>query len=217
MSDGDVVAPPGSAFLWRVGALASGAGGFFLLTTGAGPPTVAILLLVAAFAAAGVLLGGGAHGPAVEGRLDLSARLGLGLLGGLLAAGVSAAARSLLAGAGLTGALGVELAAAWGGAEFLAHLGSGAVWGLVLGVVYQVLPGASPAARGAWFGLAPALYLLLKVYPVDWNVGLFGVELGALTFVFVLALNLLWGMIAGAVIGWGEAGDEAPVARPIDE
>ncbi|WP_419949090.1 hypothetical protein [Candidatus Palauibacter sp.] len=215
MSEGDV-SRPGSAFLWRAGALASGATGLFLLTTGAESLSIAVLLLVVALAAAGVLLGGGAHGPAVEGRLDLSARLGLGLLGGVLAAVVSAAARTVLVEIGLTGALGVDLSAAWGGPEFLSHLGSGAVWGMVLGILYRDLPGASPGARGALFSLAPALYLLLKVYPVDRDLGVFGVGLGALTFVFVFLLNLLWGTIAGAIIGWGEAGDETPVARPID-
>ncbi|WP_423928761.1 hypothetical protein [Candidatus Palauibacter sp.] len=217
MSDSDVVSPPGSAFLWRAGALASGAAGLFLLTTGGESLSIAVLLLVVALAAAGVLLGGGAHGPAVEGRLDLSARLGLGLLGGSLAAAVSAAALSVLAEIGLTGALGVGLTSAWSGPAFLAHLGSGAVWGMVLGILYGELPGASPGARGALFSLVPALYLLLKVYPVDRDLGLFGLELGALTFVFVLGLNFLWGMVAGSVIGWGEAGDETPVARPIDE
>ena len=216
MSERDVASPPGSAFLWRAGALASGAAGLFLLVTGGGPLSVAVLLLIVAFAATGVLLGSGAHGPAAEGGLDLSARLGLGLLGGVLAAAVSAAGHSVLAGIGLTGALGVDLPPAWSGSGFLAHVGSGAVWGMVLGILYRDVPGATPGARGALFGLLPALYLLLKVYPVDRELGLFGLELGALTFVFVLALNALWGAVAGAVIGWGEVADESPVARPID-
>ena len=215
MSDSDIASPPGSGFLWRAGALASGAAGVFLLTTGESL-SIAVLLLVVALAATGVLLGGGAHGPSVEGRLDLSARLGLGLLGGVLAGVVSAAARTALAEIGLSGALGVDLSSAWSGGEFVAHLGSGAVWGMVLGILYRDLPGASPGARGALFSLVPALYLLLKVYPVDRDLGVFGVGLGALTFVFVLVLNLLWGMIAGSIIGWGEAGDETPVARPMD-
>ncbi|WP_420634401.1 hypothetical protein [Candidatus Palauibacter sp.] len=217
MSDSDVVSPPGSAFVWRVGALASGAAGLFLLTTDGESVSLGILLLIVALAASGVLLGGGAHGPAVEGRLDLSARLGLGLLGGILAAVVSAAARTAVVEVGLTGALGVALTSAWTGPDFLSHLGSGAVWGMVLGVIYHALPGASPGARGVIFSLAPALYLLLKVYPADRGLGLFGLELGALTFVFVLGLNLVWGFVAGSVVGWGEAGDETPVARPIDE
>lgn len=206
----------GPLYLWRAIALASGGVGAFLLSTGRGSLSVAILLLVVALATGGVLLGSGPHGPSVEGRLDLSARLGLGLLGGVLAAAVSALARSALVASGVTGALGVRLAAGWSGGDFLAHLGSGAVWGMVLGILYQYVPGRSPSTRGVLFSLVPTLYLLLKVYPVDRGLGLFGVELGVLTFVFVFALNLLWGMIAGATIGWGAVGDETPVARPID-
>ena len=138
------------------------------------------------------------------------------MLGGVLAAAVSALARSALVGLGITGAFGVGLTASWTGADFLAHLGSGAVWGMVLGILYPHVPGSSPSSRGALFSIAPTLYLLFKVYPVDRELGVLGIELGLLTFVFVLALNLLWGMVAGATIGWGEVTDETPVARPID-
>ncbi len=206
----------GSAFLWRAVALASGGAGAFLLATGAGPPSLSILLLVAALAASGVLLGSGPYGPSVEGRLDLSARLGLGLLGGVLGAAISALVRSGVVELGLAEALRVSLSGGWTGPDFLAHLGSGAVWGMVLGVLFEYVPGRSGSARGALFSLAPTLYLLFKVYPFDRDLGLLGVELGMATFLFVFGLNLVWGMIAGATLGWGEVTDETPVARPID-
>ena len=47
--------------------------------------TGGILLLVAALGLAAVAVGGRPYGPAVEGPLDVSSRIGLGLLGGLLA------------------------------------------------------------------------------------------------------------------------------------
>ena len=214
--------------LWRVGALACAAAGLFLLSTDGASLSLAILLLIAALAAAGVLLGGGGDGRADEDGLDLSARLGLGLLGGLLGAAVSAAARSVVAGIGSIGAQSMGLTSGWTGAEFLSHLGSGAVWGLMLGVLYGRLPGSSPASRGAMFSLVPTFYVIVRIYGGD---PAFGLDLEALPLVsagarflargmaavaFVLAVNAVWGAIAGATLGWGEAGDETPVARPID-
>lgn len=216
MNDHEVPTLPGSPFLWRAVALGSGGAGAFLLGTGRGSLTVAVLLLVVALATSGVLLGAGSHGTAIEGRLDLSARLGLGLLGGVLGALASGVALSVLLGFGVPGAFGVSLQSVLADPGLFAHLGSGAVWGLVLGILYVDMPGASPTARGALFSLVPTFYLLLKIYPVDRELGYLGVELGALTFVFVMGMNLLWGATAGATIGWGQTADEAPVARPID-
>lgn len=228
MSESGVASVARSGFLWRVGALGAGASGIFLLATDGAPLTLAVLLLIAALAATGVLLGGGAHGVAVEGGLDLSARLGLGLLGGLLGAAVSAAVRTVVATFGSIGAVSMGLTSGWTGAEFLSHLGSGAVWGLMLGVLYTYLSG-SPAARGATFALAPTLYVVIRLglgeptldftrgeLPLMSALALY-VGRGVFAVFSVLAVNVLWGAIAGATLGWGEAGDETPVARPIDE
>lgn len=228
MSENGVASALGSAFLWRVAALGAGATGIVLLATDGAPLTLAVLLLIAALAAAGVLLGSGAHEAADEERLDLSARLGLGLLGGLLGAAVSAVARSVVAEFGSIGALSMGLTSGWTGAEFLSHLGSGAVWGLMLGVLYAHLPG-SPAARGATFALAPTLYVVIRLglgepaldfargeLPLVSALALY-VGRGVFVVFSILAVNALWGAIAGATLGWGEAGDETPVARPIDE
>lgn len=208
--------PPGSSFLWRVASLAALGGGAFLLATGRGSISVAILLVIAGLAAAGVLLGSGPCGPSVEGPLDLSARLGLGLLGGILGALATVLARFALVALGVDRVLDVVLPASWTGIELAMHVGSGAVWGTVLGLLYPFLPGSTPGGRGALFSLVPSLYVLLKVYPVDRDLGVFGVELGTWLFVFVLGLNLLWGAVTGATVGWAETAEEAPVARPID-
>lgn len=228
MSERGVASAAGSAFLWRVGALAAGASGIVLLTTDGAPLTLAVLLLIAALAATGVLLGSGAHEAEIEGPLDLSARLGLGLLGGLLGAAVSAAARSVVATFGSIGALSMGLTSGWTGAEFLSHLGSGAVWGLMLGVLYTRLSG-SPASRGAMFALAPTLYVVIRLaigepaldfargeLPLVSALALYAGR-GVFAVFSILAVHVLWGTIAGATLGWGEAGDETPVARPIDE
>ncbi len=216
MADGRQAGGPVSPLLLKAAALGLGGGGIYLL---AGPRTsieVGVLLIIVALAAFGVLLGSGPYGSAAEGPLDLSARLGLGLLGGLLGALAAVAARWALVEAGLPERLGVSLYASWTVPDLLSHLGSGVIWGMVLGIVLPHVPAATPAGRGALFSLVPSLYLLLKVYPVDRELGVFGAELGGLTFLFVIVLNLLWGAVAGGVLGWGETSEEVPVARPID-
>lgn len=215
MSETETTGLPGSAFLWRVAALGLGGAGVFLLGTGRGSTSLAILFLVAGLAAAGVLLGGGVFGLEAEGRLDLSARLGLGLLGGGMGALVAAGLRWLFVELDVADGLGVLLTPVSGPA-LLGHIGSGAIWGMVLGILFLQLPGAAPSARGALFSLIPSLYVLLWVYPSESGLGLFGVELGTLTFLFVIVLNLVWGWVAGATIGWGELAKEGPVSRPID-
>ena len=216
MADGRQAGGPLSPLLMKVAALGLGGGGVYLL---AGPRTsieVGVLLIIVALAALGVLLGGGPYGPAAEGALDLSARLGLGLLGGLLGALAAVAGRWALVEAGLPELLGVSLYASWTVPDLLSHLGSGVIWGMVLGIVYPYVPGATAAGQGALFSLIPSMYLLLKVFPFDRDLGFFGAELGALTLLFVIVLNLLWGAVAGGVLGWGETSEEVPVARPID-
>ena len=215
MNKSDHSLPPGSALVWRVLAFGSSIGALILGARDASL-SLTILLLVVAFAASSVLLASGPYGAEVEGRLDLSARLGLGLLGGVLGATATAIIRLALVEIGVDGMMGVILPSVWTSQAFLVHVGSGAMWGLVFGVIYGYVPGGSPSTRGILFSLAPTIYLLLKVYPVDRELGLFGVELGVLTFLFVAILNLCWGSIAGATIGWGDVGDNAPVARPID-
>lgn len=206
----------GSPFLWRVLSLGTAAGGVYILATGRGSLSLGILVSIAALAAAGVLLGSGRFGPAEEGALDLSARLGLGLLGGLLGTVAAGLVRSVLLVLDLPRAFGVTLEAFLGPADVLAHYGSGALWGMVLGVLFHGVPASSGAGRGVLFSVVPSLYLLLKVYPIDRGLGPFGVELGGLLFLFVFVLNAVWGLIAGATVGWGERSEEAPVSRAID-
>lgn len=202
--------------IWSLAALATLGAGALLLVTGTGSPSGGILLLVAGLASASVALGGQRYGPRVEGALDLSARLGLGLLGGLLGGFLALGARWILGALGITGALGVSLTALGTGPETLADLGAASLWGMVLGIFFPRLPGLTGASRGAIFSLIPSLYLLLKVYPFDRHLGFFGFGLGTLTFAFVIGLNLLWGMWAGATIAWGATSDEAPVAGSLD-
>jgi hypothetical protein len=213
---GSAPSPVSSLILKAVGLAAAG-GAIYLLGSGSGGSiTAGVLLGVVALAVSAVLFGSGAYGPTVEGRLDLSARLGLGFLGGGLGALASRIALWVLDAIGLREALGVAPLIVGSPAALAVHLGVGAIWGMVLGVVFFHVPMRTAIGRGMLFSIVPSLYVLLKVYPVDYEVGIFGTELGALAFVFVFFLNLVWGSIAGGVVGWGDQPEEAPVARSIE-
>lgn len=178
------------------------------------PVSGGVLLLVAALGLLATAAGGGAYGPEVEGRLDLSARIGSGLLGGAL----GGAAQLLFAWStglvGLPDLFGVELAVWLTPATFAERCLSGTLWGVVFAVAYPWLPGRGPIVRGLAFAVLPALWVLLKVYP-GMKYGLFGVELGRLTFVIVALHHVVWGTVAGAVLRWAERSDIGPVSRPL--
>lgn len=207
---------PGSGYLWRAVSLVTLGSGGFLLATGRGTISGSILLLVIGLAATGVLLGAGRHGSASEGVNDLSARLGLGFLGGVLGGLAVVAVRWAIEGLGIPGAVGVTLTGVWSGSEFLGHLGAATIWGMVLGVIYPYFPGVSPSSKGLRFSIVLSVYMFVRGYPLDLDQGWFGLELGVVAWVFVILLNMVWGVVAGGVIGWGDVADEAPVARPID-
>ena len=177
--------------------------------------TGAVLLLIVALAAAGVLLGGEPYGPEVEGKLDLSARMGLGALGGLLGALLALVLDLLLEAAGVQALLGVPDLREVAAPVTALRLTGGAVWGMIFGTLLPGVPGRGVLARGAVFSLAPSLWMLLKVLPVDRGLGIFGVELGAFTFVFVLLFNLAWGIVTAWVLAWGERTDLAPLDSPL--
>jgi hypothetical protein len=199
-----------------IAALVSGLVGERLLETGSRLGiSSGILLLVVMLACAAVAIGGRPFGPEAEGPLDLSARLGLGLLAGVLAGlfhGILTELNSVLS---LSTALGASVdtdlsAAEWG---FRALVGS--VWGVIFGVFYPSVPGEGFVARGIVFSLLPSVYTLLLVYPVFMGVGVLGVSLGSLAWLFVLVGNGLAGVVAAAVIRWGEHTELAPVSRPL--
>lgn len=172
-----------------------------------------VLLLIAGLALAAVALGGVAYGPETEGSLDLSTRLGLGLLGGFLGAVVALVAAWAISAVGVPGLLGVDLPAI-DAAEAGARLLRGSALGLVLGVILPWVPGPGILGRGAVFSLAPSLFVLLVHYPTRADFGLLGLERGALAFVFVLLLNAVWGIVAAWTVGWGARSDRGPISAP---
>lgn len=210
------VAPSGTT-RWLIGAAGAAClvGGLALVETlEAVAVTGGVLLLVASLGLVATAVGGARYGPDVEGRLDLSARVAAGLLGGALG-GIALLLVAWAVGVvGLPGLLGVDLSVWLTPSELAGRAASGALWGLVFGVVHPWLPGEGSLRRGLYFSAAPALWTLAVVFP-DLKYGLFGVELGGLTFVVVAAHNLVWGAVVGAVVAWAERTDVAPLSRPL--
>lgn len=196
------------------GAAALVAGLQLIGTLRRGGVTAGVLLLVVALGLTALAVGGGSYGPEREGRLDLSTRIAAGVLGGALGGVAHLVVAWSIDLAGLPGLLGVELTVWLTPGELASETRSGAVWGLLFGAAYRFLPGRGPVARGLFFSAAPALWTLLVVFP-DLKFGLFGVELGVLTFVVVAIHHLVWGGVAGAVLRWAERTDLAPLSRPL--
>lgn len=177
--------------------------------------TGGVLLCAAGIAAAGVAVGSPAYGADVEGRLDLSTRLGLGLLGGLLA-GLAHGVLTLSAGwLGLPGLLGTGLDVELSAIEWWNRASAGAIWGLALGAVYPLLPEGSFAKRGATFGLLVALLQLFYVYPFRLGLGLAGLDLGWGVVPLVALGTVLAGIVAAWPIAWAARRTDAPLSEPL--
>lgn len=177
--------------------------------------TGGVLLCTAGLAAGGVAVGSRAYGAEIEGRLDLSTRLGLGLMGGLLA-GLVHGVLTLSAGwLDLPGLLGTGLdvrlpALAWWDRAVV-----GSICGVVLGAVYPMLPGDSFVKRGATFGLLLALYQLFYVYPFRLDLGLAGLDLGWGVVPLVALGAALSGAVAAWPIAWAARGKAPPLSEPL--
>jgi hypothetical protein len=206
--------PSWLALLIAVAAL----GGGLQLVAGEGKDSIAagMLLLVTALAFTAVALAQGAYGPDAEGPLDLSARLGLGFLGGILGAVAARLFIWLTAEIGLLDLLGLHIG--WESAILLGLAPLAAVfWGIGLGVLYPFIPGSTFAARGALVGTLSALYLLLKTLPLDLGAGWLGLAVGPLTWAPVLLYGLVWGLACAATVSWGSRADQAPVSRYLGQ
>jgi hypothetical protein len=112
-----------------------------------------------------------------------------GLFGGLL----NCLAVWLFGWLGITQALGVHIAPPLSTALLYPKL----VWGGLWGLLFLVPMGRmSFTLRGLIFSLGPSLVQLFLVFPLQAHKGALGLELGALTPVFVLFYNVVWGVAA---------------------
>lgn len=112
-----------------------------------------------------------------------------GALGGL----ANSLALWLLGAAGITAALSVAIAPEFSPAWLYPRLVWGGLWGALL-----LLPllSNSPLPRGLLFGLGPALVQLFVVFPYKAGKGMAGLELGEMTPLIVVLVNLVWGLTA---------------------
>ena len=191
------------------------AGARLLAMGGRGAITGGILLLIAALAAEAVALGSGSWGPTVEGNLDMSSRLGLGVLGGILA-GLFHAVLTLVAGwtgiaALLAPGLDVQLTAGDWGMRLL----HGTAWGFLFGLAYRLLPGSDFISKGLVASLLFSAYVLLVRYPFFESAGFLGLEHGMLTSLLVVCGNALCGVVVAGVIAWGTRSPDRPVSQPL--
>jgi hypothetical protein len=197
-------------------ALAAGLIGVRMMETGGRfGISAAVLLFVVMMACAAIALGGHPYGPDVEGPLDLSARVGLGVLAGVLAGLFHGVLTEVVGSLTLSAILGVGVDVDLSAAEWGLRAMYGSVWGLALGVFYPVVPGGTFVSKGAAFSLLPTVFTLMIVYPVMMGVGLLGLRIGDLAWLFVLVGNALAGIVAAAVIQWGEKTELAPVSQPL--
>ncbi len=83
------------------------------------------------------------------------------------------------------------------------------VWGGIFGFLFLIpVMQGSVWLRGFIFGLVPTLVQCLIVFPVKLNAGMLGLGLGALTPIFVLIFNTVWGVVTAALFVGG-GGDSA--------
>jgi hypothetical protein len=120
---------------------------------------------------------------------NLSVTFAAGCLGGL--------ANSLVLGLfviiGITEALGVHFSISLTQSWLYPRLVWGGLWGFLFLLPFKQW---SFLARGLLFSLAPTLVQLVIVFPMMAHKGLFGLQLGYLTPVFVLFFNAVWGLVA---------------------
>jgi hypothetical protein len=191
------------------------AGARLLAMGGRNAVTGGILLLIGALAAEAVALGSGAWGPSVEGDLDLSSRLGLGVLGGILAALVHGLLTVAVSWTGIAALLAPGLDAQLSAADWGVRVLHGVAWGFLLGFVWRWLPGSDFATRGLVASVILSLYVLLIRYPFFESAGFLGVEFGALTPLLVVFGNALAAVVAAGVIAWGARSPDRPVSQPL--
>ncbi|MFW6088763.1 MAG: hypothetical protein ACODAB_03350 [Gemmatimonadota bacterium] len=174
-----------------------------------------VLLLVGAMGAAGVALGSAGYGPSVEAAPDLSTRLGLGVLGGVLAGLLHGVLTIVIGWLGipvlLSAGIDVELSAM----EWWSRAAVGGLLGFTLGAVYYLLPGRSFLGRGTTFGLLLAAWQLFVVYPFRLGLGIAGLEAGWGVAPLVVLGAVTCGVVAAWAVAWGGKARDEPLSAPL--
>ena len=100
---------------------------------------------------------------------------------------------------GIAASAGVKLAPALTPQWLYPRIVWGGIWGLLF-----LLPGSSQRcfSRGLIFSLGPTLVQLFVIFPLVAHKGNMGLDLGALTPLFVAFYNAVWGVAAGIWLRW---------------
>lgn len=112
---------------------------------------------------------------------------------------------------GITGALGVHIAPALTPQWLYPRLVWGGIWG---GLFLIPILKHHPLARGLLYSIGPTLVQLLIVFPIKAQQGVYGLALGALTPLFVVIFNAVWGVAAAYWLHWVEH-DRAEAVSPV--
>ena len=124
---------------------------------------------------------------------QLSRKLTLVFAAGALGGLANSLAVWLFGVLGITAALGVKIAPDLTPDWLYPRIVWGGLWGFLFILPFLYHP---YWLRGIVYSLAPTLAQLLIVFPVKANQGLLGLKLGALTPLFVLFFNAIWGITA---------------------
>ncbi len=128
-----------------------------------------------------------------SGSSSVPGQISLSFAAGAVGAIVNMSAAWLMERMGLFHLLGCDLSASVDRQWIYSRL----VWGGIFGL-FLVLPVMenSVLKRGLILGLLPAAFQLLVIFPIFLNQRIMGLNHGATTPLFVIALNLLWGVAA---------------------
>lgn len=124
---------------------------------------------------------------------QLPRNLSLAFAAGAVGALANSVVVWLVGQAGITTAVGVAIAPHLSATWLYPRIVWGGMWGFLF---LLKVPRGGAFLRGLVFSLAPSLFLLLYVFPVLAGKGWLGISLGALTPVFVLFYNAVWGITA---------------------
>ncbi len=200
------------------GAIALGCfGGAALLFSDGSQSGIAagVLVAIGGLVALAVSLGAAAHGPEIEGPLDLSSRIALGLLGGLLGGLAHGAVTWVALESGLLGLLRTSVDPQLDTSGWAIRVLLGPVLGLVLGIWYGGIPGRNFVSKAAMFASIPTLIAWFDYFPRQTGEGLLGLRLGLATPLVVLAGFVLAAVVTASVVVWGDRTEHAPLSRPL--
>lgn len=134
---------------------------------------------------------------------DVLLRVGACFSGGVFGGLCNAVAIWLAGAFGISAVMGVTIAPGMTTGYLYPKLVWGGIWGLLF--VPRIMV-RSFWKRGLFYSLGPTLVQLLIVFPVQAHKGVFGLDLGLLTPLFVVLANAVWGLGTAA---WLRGGDEA--------